>query len=165
MSKGYVQLPTEELWAIAYRSFYRAIRLSHLSLLQLCLLLLQMPPRNFAVAESPSPWALSCSALAIAESLGLNLDPSSWRLPRKEVMLRRRLWWLTYVQHVWHSLVFGRPSHLNDDNWDVSKLTSEDFEGEVHVDPDIRSTILQYIPIVLALCDLSMIAADVLSAL
>ncbi|KAH8682589.1 fungal-specific transcription factor domain-containing protein [Xylariales sp. PMI_506] len=162
VSRGYGQIATEELWAIANRSFQRASCLSHLSALQLCLLLLQMPPPNFAVAEPLSTWSLSCSALAIAESLGLNLDPSDWRLPRKEVMLRRRLWWLTYIQHIWEAIVIGRPSHLNDANWDVSKLTTADFEGDELSDPELRDTVIRQIPICLAQCELSIIAADIL---
>lgn len=160
--KAYWQVPTEDLWAIAHRSFQRASRLAHLSLLQLCLLLLQMPPHNFAVAEPPSFWALSCSALAIAESLGLNLDPSSWRLPRSEVMLRRRLWWFTHKGHTWLALVCGRPSHINDSNWDVSPLTAADFEGPEHDDVDIRESILRQVPICIAQCELGLIAADIL---
>ncbi|KAJ9136740.1 Fungal specific transcription factor domain protein [Pleurostoma richardsiae] len=77
VSKGYLQVSTEDLWAIAHRSFQRASRLSHLSSLQLCLLLLQMPPQSYVAADPPSFWALSCSALALAESLGVNLDPSA----------------------------------------------------------------------------------------
>lgn len=162
VSRGYGQIATEELWGIANRSFQRAACLSHLSSLQLCLLLLQMPPPNFAVAEPLTTWSLSCSALAIAESLGLNLEPTGWRLPQKEIMLRRRLWWLTYMQHTWQAVVIGRPSHLNEDNWDVSKLTAADFEGDEIRDSEFRDTVMLHIPICLAHFELSIIAADVL---
>lgn len=161
--KAYWQVPTEDLWAIAHRSFQRASRLAHLSLLQLCLLLIQMPPQNFAVAEPPSFWSLSCSALAIAECLGLNIDPSGWRLPRKEKMLRRRLWWLMHMSHTWQALVCGRPSHINASNWDVSELTPDDFEGQEHDDDQVRESILRQVPICIAQCQLGLIAADVLS--
>ncbi|SPN97349.1 uncharacterized protein DNG_00863 [Cephalotrichum gorgonifer] len=162
VSKGYGDVPTEDLWAIAHRSFQRAGCLSHISLLQLCLLLLQMPPQNFVVAEPSKFWALSCSAVAIAENLGVNMEPTGWRLPREEIMLRRRLWWLTYVAHTWHALVYGRPSHLNDANWFVSKLTEDDFERGEGEDLDSRRSILQQIPICLAQFDLGLVAADVL---
>ena len=162
VSKGYLQVPTEDLWAIAHRSFQRSSCISHLSSLQLCLLLLQMPPRSYVAAEPPSFWALSCSALALAESLGVNVDSSDWRLPRQEIILRRRLWWFTFTTHTWLALVSGRPSHINDANWYVSPLTSADFEGEAHRDPGIQASILEQIPICLAQCELSVIAADVL---
>jgi hypothetical protein len=89
--KGYAQLPTDDLWAIVHRSFQRCMRTPHLSSLQLCLLLLQEPPHNYAVAQPPSTWALSCSALAISESLGLHLDSSHWRIPQREHKLRKKL--------------------------------------------------------------------------
>lgn len=160
--RGYVQIPTEELWAIAHRSYERACCFSHLSSLQLCLMLLQMPPPNCAVAEPLSTWALSCSSLSLAESLGVNLDPSEWRLPRKEIMLRKRLWWFTYMQHVWQAIVIARPSHLNNENWDVSKLTSEDFEADQIQDPKLKALTSKHITFCLVHCELSIIAADVL---
>lgn len=162
VSKGYIEVCTDDLWAIAHRSFQRASRISHLSSLQLCLLLLQQPPQSYVAADPPAWWALSCSALGLAESLGLNIDPSDWRLSRMEVMLRRRLWWFTYSLHTWHALVTSRPSHLNDDNWHVSELTADDFEGAAHGDVDICESIMQQVPICLAECELSVIAADVL---
>ncbi|EPE10945.1 fungal specific transcription factor domain protein [Ophiostoma piceae UAMH 11346] len=158
--KGYLQVPTDDLWAIACRSYTRASCLSHLSLLQLCLMLLQRPPYNYAVAAPPGTWALSCAALSIAETLGVNLDPSSWRLPRYEISLRRRLWWLTYTQHVWFAIGLARPCHIQDANWDVDELTGDDLEplDSLGVDPeaDIES------PVLLAHCRLSVIAADIL---
>lgn len=162
VSKGYLQVPTDELWAIAHRSFQRASRLSHLSSLQLCLLILQMPPHSYVAAEPPSFWALSCSALAIAESLGVNLDPSDWRIPCAEVMLRRRLWWYTHTVHTWHALVGGRSSHINDANWDVSNIKADDFEGRAHNDPDARDSIIKEVPICIAQIELGVIVADVL---
>jgi Fungal specific transcription factor domain len=163
VKKGYVQvLPTDDLWGIAHRSYQRSTCLSHLSSLQLCLLLLQMPPPNYAVAEPLSTWSLSCSALAIAENLGLNLDPSNWRLPRKEIMLRRRLWWLTYTQHIWQAVVIARPSHINDDNWDVSEITANDFDADEIQDREIKALVLRQIPLCLAEINLTTIVADVL---
>ncbi|OAA58439.1 fungal specific transcription factor domain containing protein [Niveomyces insectorum RCEF 264] len=172
--KGYLQVPTDDLWAVAHRSFMRAGCLAHLSLLQLCLLLLQQPPANYAVAAPARFWALSCAALSIAETLGVHLDPSAWRLPRHEVMLRRRLWWLTYTQHVWYAVGLARPCHLHDANWDVDELTADDFEVDALYHPNnhsneddedaaaVRAAVAAEIPIFLAHCRLSVIAADVL---
>jgi hypothetical protein len=162
VSKGYIEVCTDDLWGIAHRSFRRASCISHLSSLQLCLLLLQQPPQSYVAADPPAWWALTCSALGLAESLGLNVDPSDWRLPKLEVMLRRRLWWFTYSIHIWHALVTSRPSHLNDDSWCVANLTADDFEGDAHGDPEIRERILRKVPVCVADCELSMIAADVL---
>ena len=153
VSRGYREGSTDELWAIAHRSFQRAHRLSHLSSLQLCLLLLQQPPQSYVAAEPPSFWSLSCTSVAIAENLGLGIDPCSWRLPRRETMLRRRLWWLTHTTHVWHAILCGRPSHIHSDDWDVTSLRPEDFEHGFEQ---------KQIPICIAECELGLIAADVL---
>lgn len=162
VSKGYREVPTDDLWAISQRSYCRCSQLSHLSLMQLCLLLLQRPPLSYVAAEPPSFWALSCAALAIAENLGLNMDPQEWRLPPGEVRLRRRLWWILYTAHTWHALVSGRPSHINDANWFVAELRAEDFEGESHPNVMVRESIVREIPLCLAQCRLAVIASDVL---
>jgi hypothetical protein len=163
VQKGYKQPPTEELWASAERAQRRSFQTSHLETVQLCLLLLQKPPQNFAVADTPSSWALVCSALAAAESLGLHLDPSSWRLPQHEIRLRRRVWWMLYVEHTWRAVVLGRPSHLNPDHWDVSKLHVNDFNAEGdQEDGDFDLIAIQYI---MALSEISMIADETLREL
>ncbi|BDD62303.1 hypothetical protein MAP00_007276 [Monascus purpureus] len=110
-------------------------------------------------------WTLSCSALAAAESLGLNLDPSDWRLPRWEMHLRRRLWWIVYIDHIWSALVLGRPSHVKDENWSVSKLTLEDLEVDEHGSSEVGNHIRGQSAYFLSLCDLTGIASDVLSRL
>lgn len=121
-----------------------------------------MPPLNPAVAEPLSTWAMSCSAVSIAENLGLNLDPSNWRLPSAEVALRRRLWWFTYAQHVAYAVVIARPSHIHDRNWDVTQLSPKDFELEDISDAEVRSMVERHIPLCIAYCDLITISADVL---
>lgn len=164
LTKGYSEISSETLWAIAYRCYHRAKSSARLSLLELCLLLLQKPPDNFAVSDSPVLWQLSCSTLAIAETLGLNMDPQRWKLPREEIKHRRRLWWLTYSQHIWHACVFGRSVHINDSNWDVAHLTMDDFDMDIigSQDATIRSKAIQYMSIFLAECHIAEIAADVL---
>lgn len=163
--KGYLPPDTDDLWGIAHRSLQRSFQRPHLSLVQLCLLLLQRPPVNPAVGDLPDSWALSCSALAAAESVGLHLDPSSWRLPRWEIRLRRRLWWMVYVDHTWRALVLGRPSHLKPDCWIVSTLTFEDLEADYFENIEISNSIRNRGAYVLALCDLTLVANDILSAL
>lgn len=73
-------------------------------------------------------WLLCTQVVGLAEELGLGLDCSTWRLPKWERGLRRRLAWAVYVQDKWSSLVESRPSHINDNiNWIVKPLTDEDF--------------------------------------
>jgi hypothetical protein len=165
VDKGYIQPSTDELWGIAHRGLMRNFRKSHLSLVQLGLLLLHRPPQNFAVADPPSFWALACSVLAAAQTMGLNLDPSQWRLPRPEIRLRRRLWWLVYVEHTWRALVLGRPSHINAANWDVSGPTADDLEADEYADLETGNFVQAQSPYFVALCDLSIIASEVLEEL
>jgi hypothetical protein len=165
VQKGYRQPPTEELWVIAGRAQRRSFQTSHLETVQLCLLLLQRPPQNFAVADTPSSWALVCSALAAAESLGLHLDPSSWRLPKHEIRLRRRVWWMLYVEHTWRAVVLGRPSHLNPDHWDVSNLHLDDFDADDPMDQENGGLDLIPIQYIIALSEISIIADETLREL
>ncbi|KAI1623132.1 fungal-specific transcription factor domain-containing protein [Exophiala viscosa] len=165
VDRGYQQPSTEELWGIAHRGLHRDSRKSHLGLVQLSLLLLHRPPQNYAVADIPCSWALACSVLADAETLGLNLDPSDWKLPSHEIRLRKRLWWLVHIEHTWRALVLGRPSHIGDSNWDVSELTGDDFDLDDFADAEARSAIRAQCPYFMALCSLSTIASQVLDAL
>jgi hypothetical protein len=166
MDKGYLeQPPTDGLWGIAQRSLQRHFQKPHLSLVQLCLLLLQRPPANFAVGDLPGSWALSCSTLAAAESLGLHLDPSKWRLPRWEVRLRKRLWWIVYSDHTWRALVSGRPSHLRSDSWIVPRLWPEDLEADEYRNVEVGNVIRKQSAYSIALCDLSVIVNDILTDL
>jgi hypothetical protein len=162
--RGYDQIKAEDLWAIAHRSYQRALCFSHISCLQLCLLLLQTPAPNPAVSDPLNTWALSCSSVSLAESLGLNLDPLDWKLPLTEIMLRRRLWWLMYSHHIWHAIVLARPSHVNCDNWELSELTVDDFETEKLNDLEFRNFVQRQGSLVIAHCQLAVIAADVLVA-
>lgn len=165
VDKGYQQPSTEQLWGIAHRSLLRYSRKSHLGLVQLSLLLLHRPPQNYAIADGPSSWALACSVLAAAESLGLNLDPSDWKLPAHEIRLRKRLWWLVHVEHTWRALVLGRPSHISASNWDVSELTTDDFDLNDIADQEARSCLRAQSPYFIALCSLSTICSEVLDTL
>ncbi|KAK5047569.1 hypothetical protein LTR84_006666 [Exophiala bonariae] len=165
VDRGYQQPPTEELWGIAHRGFQRDSRKPHLALVQLGLLFLHRPPQNYAVADVPSSWATACLVLAAAETLGLNLDPSHWKLPPYEIRLRKRLWWLVHVEHTWRALVLGRPSHITDSNWDVSGLTADDFDLDDIADPETRNCVQAQSPFFMALCSLSTIANKVLDAL
>lgn len=66
------------------------------------------------------------------------------------------------MQHAWQALVIARPLHLNDDSWDVSPLTVNDFEGDEIQSTDIKASVMRHTPLCLAEYELSVIAADVL---
>lgn len=165
VQKGYRQPPTEELWQIAERSLRRSSDEAHLELIQLYLLLLLKPPRNFAMADPPDAWAMASSALAAAQSLGLHLDPSEWRLPNNEIRLRRRLWWMVYIEHTWRAAVLGRPSHIVPDNWEVSKLSNDDFDTHAPATLEPNQSIQTGMRYIIALSEITMIVDETLREL
>jgi hypothetical protein len=151
----YTPPSADALFRIAWLACQPEFHTPSLSVLQTLLLLVQRRPTNKHVSDTPFKWIIMTSAVAIAQTLGLNRDPSNWPLPTWEIQLRRRLAWATFVQDKWLALNFGRSSHINADDWDVSPLQEYDFEdldrpGAAHF---------------LHLCSLTDIATDILSNL
>ncbi|KAL3481878.1 fungal-specific transcription factor domain-containing protein [Aspergillus californicus] len=57
--------------------------------------------------------------VALAQSLGLNRDPASWGLDRRQKSLRIRTWWGILIHDQWASLSHGTPPHIHKSQWDV----------------------------------------------
>lgn len=95
----------------------------------------QSAPTNSDVDYSE--WVLCCQVVSLAEELGLGLDCRSWKLPKWERGLRKRLAWAVYMEDKWLSLKFSRPSHITEQNWVVESLRDEDFP-EKHGDGDLK---------------------------
>lgn len=131
--------PSEnKIWHIVLELLSRDIHSASLSVLQAALLYLQKPKRGSnAAADTPFAWTSTASVVALATSLGLHLDCSSWAIPSWEKRLRRRLWWLVYSEEKWRCLLLGRPSLISRDQWDVSQLTDEDFRTELDGSPEL----------------------------
>lgn len=114
-----------------------------------------------------SDWVLYSQVGSLAEELGLGSDCSSWKLPSWERGLRTRLAWAVFLEDKWFALRYGRPSHINPNDWMVTPLMDEDFpekhgdgdfmEGSVHIDYGKRVFIL--------FVALSQIVSDILSDL
>ena len=96
--------------------------------------------------------------LAMAQSLGLNVDAKGWKLPAWEVRLRRRLWWVVYVEYTWRAVTHGRCSMISDDDWDVKPLTVDDFMIDVDVPDYIQKLSSDYI---IQLCSLTEITSHI----
>lgn len=112
-----------------------------------------------------SDWVLCSQVIALAEELGLGLDCTSWKLPKWERGLRKRLAWAVYMEDKWLSLKNSRPSHINEMNWIVISLAEEDFP-EKHGDGDLKegsSDIDNGKRIFMCLIDLSMILSEILA--
>jgi hypothetical protein len=110
--------------------------------------------------ENPFVWSLAASMLAMAQSLGLNVNSTGWKLPAWEIRLRRRLWWAVYVEYTWRAVTHGRSSMISDDDWDVSSLTFADFtlDPTAIIPESIRDQSLEYF---IRLCSLTEITSGI----
>lgn len=158
----YTPPSADALFRVAWLACQPEFHTPSLSVLQTLLLLVQRRPTNKHVSDTPFKWVIMTAAVSIAQTLGINRDPSTWPLPRWEVQLRRRLAWATLAQDKWLALNFGRSSHINHDDWDVLPLQEIDFE-----EPD-RALLADGLPAsahFLNLCSLTSIVGDILSSL
>ncbi|KAL4802605.1 fungal-specific transcription factor domain-containing protein [Aspergillus unguis] len=57
--------------------------------------------------------------VALAQSLGLNRNPSTWGLDPRQKSLRIRTWWGIFIHDQWASLSHGTPPHIHKAVWDV----------------------------------------------
>lgn len=136
LDSAYAKPDAEELWRVAAVAHAREAPFPSLSTVQTALLLLNRAAADAVSVENPAAWSAAASVLAVAQELGLNVDPSGWDgLPGWEVRLRRRLWWAVFVEHTWRAITHGRASMVSHDDWDVAPLGAGDFV----VDPGVVS--------------------------
>ena len=81
-------------------------------------------------------WQLSSRLVALLQEIGGHLDVKNWKMPEWERGLRRRLSWSVFMVDKWHSLLFGRPSHINTHNWAVEKLCDDNFPENAQDEDD-----------------------------
>ncbi|KAF2645506.1 hypothetical protein P280DRAFT_389599 [Massarina eburnea CBS 473.64] len=98
------------------------------------LLFLQCKPEDPLNPDHTFARGLTSQALAIGEAVGLHLDASKWKIPSWERCLRKRLSWALFQQDVWTALAHGRPTHITEENWAVTNLSDDDFDGETSID-------------------------------
>ncbi|KIL89195.1 hypothetical protein FAVG1_07589 [Fusarium avenaceum] len=134
LDSAYSKPDINDLWQVSYTCLQKELHFPRLSTIQTYLLLLNHTPFDAVCVENPFVWSLAASMLAMAQSLGLNVEPAGWKLPAWEVRLRRRLWWAVYVEYTWRSVTNGRASMISDEDWDVLPLRPEDFVIELAVD-------------------------------
>lgn len=81
-------------------------------------------------------WALTAQLVAVGQELGLHLDCTSWKIPRWECGLRKRLAWGLFMQDKWGALTHGRPSHITKANWAVPSVQADDFPDSAEDESD-----------------------------
>ncbi|CDM33634.1 transcriptional regulator family: Fungal Specific TF [Penicillium roqueforti] len=80
--------------------------------------------------------AVSCGRmLSLANCLGLNRDPSNWKLSQAEKNQRIRLWWGVVIHDRWGSFGHGVPPQISKNQYDVPLPTVE-----VLVPSNLRTT-------------------------
>ncbi|UQC79218.1 fungal specific transcription factor domain-containing protein [Colletotrichum lupini] len=134
VSSVYKKPSAQRLWQIVYDGIQTTLHTPKLSTISSALLYLHKPRVGVqhVSADTSFAWSMIASVVGLATSLALHLDCSSWSIPPWEKRLRRRLWWMTFSEATWRSLLLGRPAIIAPDQWNVSELTSLDFEvGEM----------------------------------
>ncbi|KAI9930443.1 hypothetical protein ASPWEDRAFT_109223 [Aspergillus wentii DTO 134E9] len=96
--------------------------------------------------------------VALAQSLGLNRDPTHWKRSENEKALRIRLWWATLIHDRWSSFSHGIPPSITSKQYDVrvpvlGDLVTKDSQSEKRI---------QTSECFIHLCTLSVILGDVL---
>ncbi|KAJ4004102.1 hypothetical protein NW766_011959 [Fusarium irregulare] len=158
LDSAYSKPDVAKLWQVSYTCLQKELHFPRLSTIQIYLLLLNHTPFDAVCVENPFVWSLASSMLAMAQSLGLNVDAKGWKLPAWEVRLRRRLWWVVYVEYTWRAVTHGRCSMISDDDWDVKPLTVDDFVVDVDVPDYIHKLSSDYI---IQLCSLTEITSHI----
>ncbi|KAJ5394827.1 uncharacterized protein N7487_009130 [Penicillium crustosum] len=146
---------SEKLYRLCWLCISQELHAPSLGTLQACLLLQQRLPTNMYLSDTAFAWTLMSTSLAVAQTIGLHRDAGSWTsIPAWEKRLRRRLWWGLYAMEKWVALARGMPSHLGDDDYDVSMLEQEDIQDTLSDSPDTQSHIYH-------LSNLSTILSDI----
>lgn len=109
----------KELQAKVLRMLIDVHRRPKISDLQGGLVLMQSPDVD--------SWAMTGHLVAMAQNLGINADCTDWQIPDWERGVRKRVAWALFMQDKWGALVYGRGSHIREDDWDVRPLDTSDF--------------------------------------
>ncbi|EGC45957.1 C6 transcription factor [Histoplasma capsulatum var. duboisii H88] len=96
--------------------------------------------------------------VALSHILGLNRDPSSWKLSRAEKHQRIRLWWGVLIHDRWASHGHGVPPQINKNQYDVPLPTVQVLVPQGNLNPQRIKAAECYI----ALCQLTETLGDLL---
>ena len=61
------------------------------------------------LSHGSAAYLLLGRTVALAQVLGMHIDPSRWRIPDWEQGLRIRLWWMLSIHDAWHSFCKPHP--------------------------------------------------------
>lgn len=115
------------LYEIINKALPYEIHAPTLCIVQTLLLLAIRPYLNPKVLDGGFKWFQLSTLISCAHTLGLHLDPKSWRLPPWQIYQRRCLSYFIYSTDKWLALSLGRPPLLHHDSWLVTSLSQEDL--------------------------------------
>lgn len=120
----------KKLWGMVVDWVHFDTHKPKLAVMQASLLCLQrLPVRPHRVlVDTAARSSFLGSTVALAMSLGLQLESQPWGIPTWEKHLRRRLWWALYMEDKWTGLLMGRPPMIQKDEWDIFDLKEADLE-------------------------------------
>ncbi|KAH8695471.1 fungal-specific transcription factor domain-containing protein [Talaromyces proteolyticus] len=128
---------SQDLYRLAWLGVTSELHAPSLTTLQACLILQQRLPTNLYLSDTAFTWTLMSTAVSVAQTIGLHRDPSAWlSVPTWERQLRRRLWWALWVMEKWVALARGMPSHLHDDDSDVTSIAISDIQNTLSTHGD-----------------------------
>ncbi|KAL2848404.1 fungal-specific transcription factor domain-containing protein [Aspergillus pseudoustus] len=113
-----------------HTSFATQGRSPRLEMIETGLLFAHRPTVTHRAPNLPGLWPQIGSLVGIAHEMGLNVDPSGWRIAEWERKRRIRLWWALLITDKWNALGTGRPSYTHDENWNVPMLSLDDVPSE-----------------------------------
>ncbi|KAK5164354.1 uncharacterized protein LTR77_010050 [Saxophila tyrrhenica] len=152
----------DALFRIAWTACVPTFHTPSLATLQTLLLLVQRRPTNKNVSDTPFKGVMISAAVSVAQSLGLNRDPSDWPLPAWELRLRRRLSWAMFIQDKWLALNSGRMGYIQTDDWDIAMLTEADLAEQNKQPRDAQPASPVPPQDIVKLCELTTIISDIL---
>ncbi|KAL3479625.1 fungal-specific transcription factor domain-containing protein [Aspergillus californicus] len=118
-----------DLYRICWLGITQDLHAPSMSTLQACLILQQRLPTNMYLSDTAFTWSLISTAVAVAQTIGLHRNPSSWiSIPAWERRLRRILWWALWLTEKWIAFTRGMPSHISEDEFDVPMLSLTDTD-------------------------------------
>lgn len=134
----YQKSSADKLWQIVYDGIQNELHTPRLATISAALLFLNRPRTGIEQVSHDTPfvWSFMASTIALVTSLGLHLECKDWYIPEWEKRLRRRLWWMSYNEEKWRSILVGRPSVIAADQWNVSDLSFQDFRIDPILIPD-----------------------------
>ncbi|SPN99280.1 uncharacterized protein DNG_02317 [Cephalotrichum gorgonifer] len=127
---AYDQSPRKTLKTLLWSWLHERRGCPTLSLLQSALLLGLSPAGDMLLPENDERLSLGGMIVSMANTLGLQHDPTDWDLPAAEIALRRRLSCLVRANDTWLAASTGRPGFIASSNWLVEVATAaDDQEG------------------------------------